>query len=135
MSAVIDRIFFEHGMRFVFSTRSKVPYILKEGSKTERFFDPATGYRFQPGVDEVVREGKDGYIVTFGEMVRSVLLALCRPFAHATHSSTDASTLSTGSTPRAVRAGRLRLIDATDEGAHRRTPRWPHQQGLPQPHR
>ena len=48
-----------------FSTRSKVPYILKEDGS--RFF--GDGYEFVPGRDEVILEGVDGYIVTFGEMV------------------------------------------------------------------
>ena len=48
-----------------FSTRSKVPYILKtDGSK---FF--GDGYEFVPGKDETILEGTAGYIVTFGEML------------------------------------------------------------------
>jgi len=66
MAAVIHRVFFEHGLRFVFSTRSKVPWILKENS-TEKFY--GEGYKFVPGKDEVIREGKDGYIISFGEMI------------------------------------------------------------------
>ncbi|GLB44873.1 putative transketolase, thiamine diphosphate binding domain [Lyophyllum shimeji] len=67
MVAIIKRIFFERSMRFVFSTRSKVPYVLRpDGS---RFFDPAAGYVFTPGRDEVLQEGSAGYVVTFGEMV------------------------------------------------------------------
>lgn len=76
MDRVVERVFFEHGLRFIFSTRSKVPFILKEGSKTERFY--AGDYKFQPGVDEVVRGqdvldqgGKiDGWVISYGEMVR-----------------------------------------------------------------
>jgi transketolase C-terminal domain/subunit len=51
-----------------FSTRSKVPYILKDdGSK---FF--GDGYEFVPGKDETILEGSAGYIVTFGdELYRS----------------------------------------------------------------
>ncbi len=66
MIAVIKRIFFERGMRFVFSNRSKVPYILKEDGKTKYFGD---GYEFVPGKDEIIAEGKAGYVVTFGEML------------------------------------------------------------------
>jgi hypothetical protein len=29
MNAIIKRVFFEHGLRFVFSTRAEVPYLLK----------------------------------------------------------------------------------------------------------
>ncbi|KAJ7650789.1 thiamine diphosphate-binding protein [Roridomyces roridus] len=66
MVAVIKRVFFERGLRFVFSTRSKVPYILKEDGKT-KFFDEA--YEFVPGKDETIVEGKAGYVVSFGEML------------------------------------------------------------------
>ncbi|KAG1856108.1 thiamine diphosphate-binding protein [Suillus subluteus] len=65
MVAVIQRVFFERGLRFVFSTRSKVPYILKEDG-TKFFGD---GYKFVPGKDETIVEGKAGYVVSFGEML------------------------------------------------------------------
>jgi len=65
MIAVIQRVFFEKGVRFVFSTRSKVPYILKEdGSK---YFDDK--YEFVPGKDEVIAEGTAGYVISFGDML------------------------------------------------------------------
>ncbi|KAJ6468315.1 thiamine diphosphate-binding protein [Mycena sanguinolenta] len=66
MTAVVQRVFFERGLRFVFSTRSKVPYILKEDGKTKFFGD---GYEFVPGKDETIVEGKAGYVVSFGEML------------------------------------------------------------------
>ncbi|KAG2337458.1 thiamine diphosphate-binding protein [Suillus weaverae] len=65
MVAVIQRVFFERGLRFVFSTRSKVPFILKEDG-TKFFGD---GYKFVPGKDETIVEGKAGYVVSFGEML------------------------------------------------------------------
>jgi len=65
MVAVVQRVFFERGLRFVFSTRSKVPYILKEDG-TKFFGD---GYEFVPGKDETIVEGKAGYVVSFGEML------------------------------------------------------------------
>ena len=34
------------------------------------------GYQFQPGKDEVIREGKDGYIVSYGEMTYRCLDAV-----------------------------------------------------------
>ncbi|KAH9170651.1 thiamine diphosphate-binding protein [Lactarius sanguifluus] len=49
MRAIIKRVFFERGLRFVFSTRAKVPFV--------------------PGKDEVVLEGKDGYVVSYGDML------------------------------------------------------------------
>ncbi|KAJ7183274.1 thiamine diphosphate-binding protein [Mycena filopes] len=66
MVAVVQRVFFERGLRFVFSTRSKVPYILKEDGKTKYFGD---GYEFIPGKDETIVEGTAGYVVSFGEML------------------------------------------------------------------
>jgi len=67
MTAIIKRVFFERGMRFVFSTRSKVPWLLREDGS--RFFDLDNGYTFTPGKDEVLLEGRAGYVVSFGEMV------------------------------------------------------------------
>lgn len=65
MVAVVKRVFFERGVRFIFSTRSKVPWILKEdGSK---YFEG--DYEFVPGKDEIIVEGKAGYVVSFGEML------------------------------------------------------------------
>jgi transketolase len=57
-------IYPQKGLRFIFSTRSAVPDILKEDSDELYFGD---GYTFTPGKDDVIREGKDGYIVSFGE--------------------------------------------------------------------
>lgn len=75
MIAVIDRVFFERGLRFVFSTRSKVPYILKEDNKT-RFFED--GYKFVPGKDEIILKGTAGYVVSFGEMLYRSIDAVTR---------------------------------------------------------
>lgn len=66
MVAIVERVFFERGLRFIFSTRAKVPFILKEDGKT-KFFEG--DYKFEPGKDETIIEGKDGYVVTFGEML------------------------------------------------------------------
>ncbi len=65
LKAVLSAIFFDKGLRFVFSTRSGTPYILRADGK--RFFDE--GYTFIPGKDDLIREGSDGYIVTYGEML------------------------------------------------------------------
>ena len=67
MKAVISKVFFDKGLRFVFSTRAKVPYILKEGSSDEKLF--GKGYEFVPGKEEVIRKGKAGYVVTYGDML------------------------------------------------------------------
>ncbi len=65
MKAVIETVFTDPGLRFIFSTRSATPYILAENGRP--FFDD--GYRFEPGKDELIREGDRGYIVTYGEML------------------------------------------------------------------
>lgn len=51
MMAVVKRIFWDKGLRTIFSTRSQVPYILKEDSDEKFYEDPA--YVFEPGKDEV----------------------------------------------------------------------------------
>lgn len=65
MKAMLDAIFHDPGLRFIFSTRSATPYILDPSGK------PLYGedYRFTPGRDEIVREGEKGYIVSYGEML------------------------------------------------------------------
>ncbi|MFI3196218.1 MAG: transketolase C-terminal domain-containing protein [Methylococcaceae bacterium] len=74
MRACVSSIFFNPGLRFVFSTRSKVPTILDENGK--EFF--GGDYQFVPGKDEVIREGKQGYIVAFGETLYRALDAVER---------------------------------------------------------
>lgn len=72
MRACVNAIFFDSGLRFIFSTRSKVPSILDtEGND---FF--GNGYRFKSGKDEVIREGSKGYIVSFGECLYRALDAV-----------------------------------------------------------
>lgn len=66
MIAVVQRVFFERGLRFIFSPRSKIPFILKEDGKTKFFGD---SYEFVPGKDEVIAEGTAGYVVSYGDMV------------------------------------------------------------------
>ena len=74
LKAVIERIWNDEGMRFVFSTRSKVPFICREdGSK---FYEGA--YTFEPGKDEVIREGAAGYVVSYGELLYRALDAVER---------------------------------------------------------
>lgn len=66
MKAVVNEVFWNKGMRFIFSTRSKVPYILKEGTDQKLFGE---GYKFVPGKEEIIRKGSAGYIVSYGDMV------------------------------------------------------------------
>ena len=74
MDAIVKRVFFDKGVRFVFSTRAKVPFILKpDGSKL--FGD---GYEFVPGKDEVIVDGTAGYVVSFGDMIYRAYDAVLR---------------------------------------------------------
>jgi transketolase len=75
MKAVVSKVFFDKGMRFIFSTRSKVPYILKEGTDKKLYGD---GYKFVPGKEEVIRHGSAGYVVSYGDMLYRSLDAVER---------------------------------------------------------
>ncbi|KAJ5591604.1 uncharacterized protein N7459_001973 [Penicillium hispanicum] len=75
MKAVVNKVFWEKNMRFIFSTRSKVPYILKEGTDQKLFGE---GYEFVPGKEEVIRRGSAGYIVSYGDMLYRSLDAVER---------------------------------------------------------
>lgn len=65
MRAILESVFNDPGLRFVFSTRSATPFILNENGET--FYRDS--YQFIPGKDEIIRTGKDGYIVSYGEML------------------------------------------------------------------
>ena len=65
LEALLGKVFYDQGLRFVFSTRSATPFILNE--QGEKFY--GEGYEFQADKDEVIREGKDGYIISYGEML------------------------------------------------------------------
>lgn len=72
--ACLRTIFGQPGLRFLFSTRSGVPDLLTETG--ERFY--GADYQFVPGKDDLIREGKDGYIVAFGETVYRALDAVIK---------------------------------------------------------
>ena len=74
MKAVVKKVFNDPGLRFIFSTRSKVPLLLDSDGNELYGGD----YTFTPGKDEVVREGSAGYIVTFGDSVYRALDAVER---------------------------------------------------------
>lgn len=74
MRAILASVFNDPGLRFIFSTRSATPFILNENG--DNFY--GEDYRFAAGRDEVVREGKDGYIVSYGEMLYRCLDAVER---------------------------------------------------------
>jgi len=63
VKACVEAIFPMPGLRFLFTIRSKTPELL--GADGKPFFGP--GYTFVPGKDDFVKEGKDGYIVCFGD--------------------------------------------------------------------
>ncbi|MBL1175427.1 transketolase C-terminal domain-containing protein [Pantanalinema sp. GBBB05] len=74
MKACVEAVFSDPGLRFIFSTRSKTPMIL--GTDGKDLY--GEGYTFVPGKDEVVREGKAGYIVAFGDSLYRALDAIER---------------------------------------------------------
>lgn len=74
MTACVNKVFHNPGMRFIFSTRSKVPMILDDAGN--EFF--GADYTFTPGKDEVIREGDAGYIVSFGDALYRSLDAVER---------------------------------------------------------
>lgn len=74
LKAVVNTIWNDPGIRYIFSTRSKVPLILKEDGS--EFF--GEGYTFTPGKDEVIREGSAGYVVSYGELLYRALDAVER---------------------------------------------------------
>jgi transketolase C-terminal domain/subunit/transketolase N-terminal domain/subunit len=65
LKAVIETVFHDPGLRFIFSTRSAVPTVLNNAGQP--FFNDT--YQFKPGRDDLIREGEDGYVVTYGEML------------------------------------------------------------------
>ncbi|TIA71153.1 hypothetical protein E3P89_02512 [Wallemia ichthyophaga] len=75
MKAIVNTVFWNEGIRIVFSTRSKVPYILKQGTQDKLF---GGDYKFVPGKEEVVRTGSAGYVISFGDMLHRSLDAVER---------------------------------------------------------
>jgi transketolase len=75
MKAVVRSVFFTKGLRFIFSTRSKTPYILKENSEEKLY---GGDYKFVPGKEEFIRRGKAGYVISYGDMLYRSLDAVER---------------------------------------------------------
>ena len=65
MRAIVETVFHDAGLRFVFSTRSATPFILDPTGRPLY----GDGYTFVPGQDEIIREGDTGYVVSYGEML------------------------------------------------------------------
>ena len=74
LRAILTSVFNDPGLRFIFTTRSATPFIINDNGEPVY----SGGYRFVPGKDEVIREGKDGYIVSYGEMLYRCLDAVER---------------------------------------------------------
>jgi transketolase len=76
MTACVKRIFHDPGLRFVFSTRSKVPTLLDEKGVPLHGED----YVFEPGKDEIIRDApaNGGFVVSFGETLYRALDAVER---------------------------------------------------------
>ncbi len=74
MKACVKAVFADPGLRFIFSTRSKVPNLLDAAGNELH----GEGYSFESGKDELVREGSAGYVVSFGECLYRALDAVER---------------------------------------------------------
>jgi len=74
MKALVERVFWDEGMRFLFSTRSGTPDILDANGAS--LYDD--DYTFEPGRDDIVRQGSAGYVVSYGEMLYRALDAVER---------------------------------------------------------
>ena len=72
MRALVARVFPDPGLRFVFSPRAALPDIQDDAG--EPLY--GAGYRFEPGVDHVVREGKAGWVVSYGDVLHLALDAV-----------------------------------------------------------
>jgi len=77
MRKVVECIFWDRGLRFVYSTRSKVPAILNEEGRPV-FGD---GYVFRPGRDDIIvgaNEDCAGYVVSYSDALYRSLDAVHR---------------------------------------------------------
>lgn len=74
MKACVEAVFNDPGLRFIFSTRSKVPNILNQNGQDMY----GKEYTFTSGKDEFVREGTAGYIISFGDSLYRALDAVER---------------------------------------------------------
>lgn len=72
LRAMLKKIFHDEGLRFLFSTRSATPCLLNE--QGDKLYDGE--YEFVTGKDEIIREGSDGCIITYGEMTYRCLDAV-----------------------------------------------------------
>jgi transketolase C-terminal domain/subunit len=77
MNKVVERVFWEKGLRFVYSSRFKVPELLDESGMPYY----GEGYTFEMGRDDFLAgadEDCDGYIVSYGDALYQCLDAVRR---------------------------------------------------------
>lgn len=74
LKCLVHAIWNDPGLRFVFSTRSKGPFILNEDGSQRYGGD----YQFVPGKDEIIREGSAGYVISYGDILYRALDAVER---------------------------------------------------------
>lgn len=74
LKSLVRTVWNDGGIRFIFSTRSKVPFILKEDGT--KYYDD--GYQFVPCKDEIIRKGAAGYVVSYGDLLYRALDAVER---------------------------------------------------------
>ena len=74
LKSLVNNVWNDQGIRYIFSTRSKVPFICKEDGT--KFYDG--DYNFEPGKDEVIREGSAGYVIAYGDLLYRALDAVER---------------------------------------------------------
>lgn len=77
MNKVVERVFWDKGLRFVYSSRSKVPELLDESGKP--YF--GEGYTFELGRDDFLcgaDEDCEGYVVSYGDALYRSLDAVRR---------------------------------------------------------
>jgi transketolase C-terminal domain/subunit len=75
MQKVVEAIFWNRGLRFIYSTRSAVPEILSPKDQKPFFGD---GYEFQLNKDDIIFDSGIGFIVTYGDALYRCVDAVTR---------------------------------------------------------
>jgi transketolase C-terminal domain/subunit/transketolase N-terminal domain/subunit len=65
LKQMLESVWKDKGIRFVFTLRSTTPFICHEDGS--HYY--GEGYTFTPGKDEIIRKGKAGYVVSYGDML------------------------------------------------------------------